>query len=617
MAPQRPWFYPGLGFLSYVKKYPFVFLFSFLSAAWWAIPFLFPKVFQYWNGPSGFSIFGDTLHFGILLFALLHQWLASPRLKNLKYRSVIFALGFGAVEAFYFYFDGNYFAGPSVQRLELFVTLAALLFPLTLREYSPEELWAFVVNGVQGLAAAFLVMLLAEGAARHLGFFFPQYQYSNFPQNAYFIACFLVLPWYLLGVLEKSFYAPEEKAAGKDLTGPGWVAGTLLALGAGYLFEFVKAFQGFFTARPVILNNVYDEREYFFGLAFYSMALAALLHLRKNRPWTALYPKILSLACLLLLAAMAFSPPNLHLSAGWIFWNYDFFSMMVWLAAVFLYFLLVQKPGWKRPVLSLLVLLSITSVGPLSQAQVAYRDRQNALKRDLTDSGLLKDGHFAKVSTEPDPKTQNRIYGEMRGIAGQYGLKGLRNWMPEELRGLNWDRENSPAQIPRLMDWLGLTQVKYFPQNRIDGKFLSYRVQGSGLTGDIAGYDWQQTFYFNRGSSPQQPGKKVSPYYVLELPDQSQTLLVECGGQTLAEIPLGPLAGRLVKYDYNDAVRNRVFPKDMVLEFSNNKVKVKLLFSAVNGFEEGKELQIQGGNGVLLVKPKRPLRSGPPRGTAD
>lgn len=249
-------------------------------------------------------------------------------------------------------------------------------------------------------------------------------------------------------------------------------------------------------------------------------------------------------------------------------------------------------------------MLGVTSVGPLSPAQLTRQDRQDALKQDLIEFGLLKNGRLVKVSPQPDAKTQNRIYWDFRQMAYEYGLKPLRDWLPEELRGLNWDKENSLSHLPQLMDWFGLDPVKYFPNNPYSGRTY-YHAWKTSLIGDIAGYDWQQNFgfnQFNQGANPKRPGNQNATGYVLEFPIQSQYLLVEYGNQTLGKIPVGTLADRLVKYNYNDVIRNRVLPKDMVLEFSNDKVKVRLVFSDVSAIRVGQELQIKSGSGVLLAR---------------
>ena len=256
-----------------------------------------------------------------------------------------------------------------------------------------------------------------------------------------------------------------------------------------------------------------------------------------------------------------------------------------------------------RPVFSLWVLMTLTLAGPLNPSCLSIDDHESVLKKEMTEAGMLKEGYLVKLPVLPDRAVLRQIQNGLYWLAQNEGLNWFRSSFPPELRDLDWSKGNPSINFQHLLDWLGrepinnpyVTQKKFSIQARVNG------VSQPGLPGvKQLGDEEMQDFNISQG----QLVPNRNPGYFLGFPNQTQFLILYFGGQSLGEIPLDSLIPKLAHYDINDTLRSQVRPKDMIVEYKNGNVRVKLFFSFLNTYRENGKLKIRSGNGVLLAKRK-------------
>jgi hypothetical protein len=284
----------------------------------------------------------------------------------------------------------------------------------------------------------------------------------------------------------------------------------------------------------------------------------------------------------------------------------DFYAFFIlqWFIGVFAYFLLRKDADWVRPVFSLWVLMTLTLVGPLSPSSLSIDDHEHTLKMEMTEVGMLKDGLLVKLPVLPDHATLSQIQSGLYWLAQNEGLNCLRPSFPPELRDLNWNKGNPSVNFQHLLDWLGREPTNpnpYVTQKRFSIETRVNTVSSPASSGvKQLGDEEIQDFNFFQG----QVVPSRNPGYFLGFPNQTQFLILYFDGQPLGEISLESMIPKLVHYDVNDILRSQVKPKDMVLEYKNKKVKLKLFFSNLVVYTEDGKRKIRMGSGTLLAKRK-------------
>jgi hypothetical protein len=618
VTQQRFWLPPGLSFRAYLKKYPFVFLFSFICAFCW-IPnsgtawFLINATTILKNIP-GYSPWTYAFLFGIPFFSLLHLLAASPLLQKFKYPVALYALGIDILYGFYVYLSDNKVTWLVFSHFFDTAGLAAFLWPLAGWKLSRGEVQGYLWNFVTGLLNGFLAYFTLTGiftwiplvlAVSFYDFFFSTFhvtlpnQINEFIGPASQTAAFLAFPWYLLGGLEKTLGSAEKPQGWGAPLGPRISFGLRLLVFAGYLFEGFKMFQQWRTHQA---NYFFDEKILLLFLALFSIGLVSEQRGNRFEIGRRTYTKIISVLSISLLLFAGFLH-HAEWNGTWSGLDFYSFFFLQWFIGVFAYLLFRKEKVWVGPVLSLWVLLALTLAGPLNPENLSIRDHENNLKSIMTETGMLKEGLLVKLPTLPDRGSLNQIQNGLYWFAQNGGLNWLKHSFPPELQDLDWDKEKSYSLLPRLLDWLGREKplTPYLHQNFFSIKPPS--IQKGSVRVQQLGDDELQDFNMNQGSAAPFVSSNSNGYF-LGFPKQTQILFVFYDGQPLAEVPLEKLAQRLAKYDITDALRRRVNPKDMTLEYENKKVELKFYFSNVSTYSEDGKLKIRNGTGVLLAKRK-------------
>jgi|GEM_PF-7088511 len=500
----------------------------------------------------------------------------------------------------------------------LMVTLAALLWPLAGWNLSREERSAYFWNFLRDLFAGFVVFFIVSGmlisCLAFIGFINRNFlTFIIFGRHlagspaisldgrneiiglAYQIASPFLFPWYILGSLEKTLGRVGQPMEGSIPFGERTTLGVLAVLAVGFPLEGWK-----------IVSQWMDRRSIFFLDEKILLLLLALLFIGLVRAqkgkwfgrWQGVYPKIISGLSFVLVLFSGFYHPTQPPGGAWPGDVYYSLIYAVWFAGVFAYFFLRPDAGWVKPVMTLLVLLGLCLTGPLNPENLAIKDRENVLRNNLANAGLLKDGKLVKAVPSDNTRPQVQFGWELRMIVQEDGLNWLKGAFPPELLGLDWDQQKGPANLPRLIDWLGFPPLPN-PSNPSAYKYFTVR-NGMQRMKNFGSY---QLVDFNANLNGGLP--KILPEYFLTLSDPVKYLILLDRGRSAGEIPIAFLVPLLAKYDMTDTLRRMVPPEDMFLKFENKKVEVELNFQSVMVKNLDGKWVIQSCGGQMLVRRKK------------
>ncbi len=610
MAEEKPWLFPSMGFRAFLNQYPFVFFFSFLCAFDWifgsATASCFISAQTHLKVVQGYSPWTYTFLLGIALFALLHLLTESPRFQKLKYRQAVYALGIGALYCFYLFMKNQDITWIVFAHWFGAAALAAFLWPLVGWRLSPEEAHSYFWNFVEAFLKSVLVYFVLTAILSSIfgdGFLVAYLRYSlhidlPYPVNNYYgiassdTATFLVFPWYLLGNLGSFLNSPEKKKEESSVLGPRTAVGIASVVLVFYLFNGYVIFGPWWKH----VTRYFVDGNYLLPLAgLFSIGVVRLQKGPWFIKWRGLYTKVISGLSILFLA---FKGVIHNLYWGGIWEDLHFYSIFIllWFAGVFIYFLLRARAGWVWPAFALWVMMVLTLVGPFNPMSLSSWEHQNILKKEMSDAGILKDGQLVKPSPPLNQSTFGPIEGNLYWFSQNQGLNWLRKFFPPELGDLDWGKEKTRANLPKLLDWLGQAKPQPpYPNTK------TFSIQNPGLRYGLKRLgDYElQDFYICQGQVKNNP--QNYPGYFLGFPNLAQFLLIEFDGISLGEIPLDSLAKKIQREDAQGIPKDKMQPNAMTLEFENKKVEVKLYFSSVGTYLDGKQLKILSGSGVLVA----------------
>jgi hypothetical protein len=519
-------------------------------------------------------------------------------------------LGFGVLLGLFFAMsEGNWMWSDFFQPF-LIVTLAAFLWPLAGWNLSKDETHVYFWNVLKGLLKAFAAFFLASGLFIWLlsllsglvvnGQFYNLIHSRNTPATpdviglSYQIFSPLVFPWYILGGLSKNLdrKAPEPAVS----FGARTTIGVLGLLAIGLPLEGLKVFQQWKNHQSIFFL---DEKILLFLLALLSIGMVKAQKEKAFEKWQGIYPKIISGLCVVLILLTGFYHPARVWGGAWTKDVYYSLIYVVWFLGCFIYFFLCRKANWVKPVLGLWLLLIVTWAGPLSPQSLSLKSREFLFKNTLAQDGLLKDGLLTKVMSETQSSQLNPVIWGLKGLSHEDGLNWLKSSFPPELRLLDWSRSNGEANLPRLIDWLGLPAL---PTRNNSNPYQQYSTKND--RNEVKYFGPYELIEFNFGPGNVMPSRDV-PEYFLFFPNPSQSLNVIYRGKLVGVIPLNKLAElaeRLSKYSDNPFMRGHIPSEDMGLEYKNKSVDIKLSFTNLSTITTDGKPVIQGGAGSMLVR---------------
>jgi hypothetical protein len=613
MVQKRFWFFPDIDLLTYIRKYPLVFIVSLLSALFWFPEFLIRIYLHIPRGSGngdlpGYSFYLDSLYFGIPFFALLHLFLNDRRFQLSKYRVLVQGLGLLVLYGFFAHFSGADALDTSkvYRQFVMAACLAVLLFPLSEMWDSAEKRWAYFTNlavtsvgsGLLWLASTMLLdLVISHIPTLKWGSYVP------YGEIAPEMGAYLIFPWYFMGALDKAI---RPKQGGKE---KGMVLDRRIVIGGIFLVVLLYLFDGFvlikgWISHKSLSDEFFDNTSAYAAIALGSFILMVPMTLRNAPGWTTVYRKWASGISIPLLVYAAYEHFHPLGTEPWGIATYSDFFLVIWLVGTFCYFLLKDDPSWKWPALAGLAMLVVTLAGPLSPWELGYGEHRRHLEAVLKDAGMLSGGHVVKPATEPDKKVYAKITEEINWITQNAGLNRIQGLFTQDLgalrksvEGNSWSDSERVAES--LMEMVGVQQCDVYNFPSLTTSYASKRQK----TLDVSGFGEYEALNFS-GGCPINPSQEKEKHYVTGLSGENEILAIKYGDEFVADIPLAKLTQNLMKYDYSQITRRMIPQREMTLDYENQKIKVRICFFRVSAFKVGDHLKVSSGEGALLAKRK-------------
>lgn len=203
--------------------------------------------------------------------------------------------------------------------------------------------------------------------------------------------------------------------------------------------------------------------------------------------------------------------------------RYFLICLGLWLACMFVYFLLSRRPDIRYVPMTLAALALLTSAGPWSAYSAGLASQSARLERLLAGNGLLAGGRAVRLDRELPAETRRDISGVLDYIVGHHGAEALEKYFPA---GNRTSRE--------FMAFLGQEYLRRWEK---DGPATTaFRADLAGIP--VAGYDLAVKFYARAAKAPAPPPKAG---WQVQVRREERLAKVFRDGKFLADVPLGPL----------------------------------------------------------------------------
>ncbi len=612
MKTKSAWLFPEIDILTYIKNYPLVFFFSFVSAFSLSLGtlahiFLAQRV--------DIAVPGSTsmircFQLGIPLFAFLHLFLEKKILKWIKTPALLYVLGFVFLYLCfsYFYSHENLDTTSTFLHLYLLLVGASLCLPLLGMTDSPRRQWNYLSTLLFGLSGAvlltlavsfFLQKILGHIPWPYFSYFFQDDSYGNLLGNSMFLT--LIYPWYLTGSLRKAIQGGEEPEEEGLAVGSYVFYGVMFMVLTGYFFDFLLAADG-------LASLALTSDEFLYGilttclLVYGSFLLMIPVRLKQDSSWITQYQKIfsgVSIPILLFAGFILVKGANYGSLT-----SFYFLYALVWFAFVFIYSFFKPKAGLAWPAFLLLALMAVSWGGPLSVRELSFRHSQVSLGKKLAENGMLQNGKVVKPQNPLDQKKYNELETELSVIATNFGLSRLQSWFTQDLS--TFGKQETPngysntgwEDSQRLLQLIGVQQCDTMVATSQPTGFSAKAAQVFNL----AGYDQLQRIYVT-ATCPALT-KENRDKYLVSLSGQNKLLMVQYNGEYIVDIPLSKIEQVLRAHDYSEVFHMNIPQEELSVEFENQKVKTKVYFEHVQAFKIGQDYRVSGGQATFLIKRK-------------
>lgn len=261
--------------------------------------------------------------------------------------------------------------------------------------------------------------------------------------------------------------------------------------------------------------------------------------------------------------------------------RYFLICLGLWLAGMFLYFLLSRRPDIRRVPMTLAALAFVTSVGPWGAYSAGLASQSARLQRLLAENGLLAAGKAVKLDRALPVETRREIGGTLDYILRYHGGAPLEKYFPAGLR-----------TSKDLMAFLGQEYVRRWAQDGVTS--LQLRADRTGM--DISGYGRAARFSASDSKAPVPQGEAG---YRAQLRREERSLRVFKDGKFLVDVPLEPLLGTAASARGEERVEQGLLKAEAV----KGPLKIRVYFSSLDLERKDQgPFEPRYAEGLLLIK---------------
>lgn len=257
----------------------------------------------------------------------------------------------------------------------------------------------------------------------------------------------------------------------------------------------------------------------------------------------------------------------------------------LWVLGTMLYWNFSRRRNNISLPLSLAILALVSVCGPLSSYAISIKSQTNRFYNIVTRYDMLSDQKLKTPKTEISDADKKEINEIIKYFQSNHTLKDLK-YLPEDF---------GVAQMP---EFFGFEYQRY---GGIDGKqyFLYVAQNPTGPLG-IKDYDYLFDFYtFNK------PKILADDQIKAEYDPEKKELKIEYQGELVYQKSFWEYLNHIYENHKSSLTSQTLENKEMEIIDENDRVKVKILFTKLNGYTDSqKEINFTAEEFYLLVKLK-------------
>jgi len=269
----------------------------------------------------------------------------------------------------------------------------------------------------------------------------------------------------------------------------------------------------------------------------------------------------------------------------------------LWLAGIFLYFILSKNPDIKKVPVSLSALLVLSAVGPWSARSLSLHSQRARLACLLSENGMLANGKAVKASVEPDKEKEKQISATLDYIIKTHGPDKLALYFPSDMPAIKdyRAREKTRTQTQDFTNFLGIEYIgKWEIKNR---RPVFLEADRSGV--DIKGYD--KAVQFSAVSSAAGFSADNGTYEVL-YSGKAGLLKIKRGRNKVCETDIKNILGTAKK---ENGDLQSVPQEKLCSSYEDKSVSLKICFNSISvNFNKNDIPEFESGRGLLLIREK-------------
>jgi hypothetical protein len=433
---------------------------------------------------------------------------------------------------------------------------------------------------------------------------------------------YVLVPWYWLSATEKSIQQAQRPGSEGPSVPVKFLMTVLVFVCLFYFGDSLLVGKWLFTMVPVSFKYVFFILASGLG-ALFSFFLFMGFDEGRWENWMGVYHRWISWFSfpILAYAFFVFSKNGevdftryiyrLHINTAFI--NEYVLLALVWLVMVFFIALNSKRFCLYRPLLVLILILAMTTFGPLSIRELAFRRHAANLEKIFNANEMLVGGRIQKSEVSVDAETYQNIHKEFVFISQYVGVDKMQKWFAQDLKTLDIKKQpvgmgyedgyagqyEAEQTADRLFQMIGLEQCGSASYPTLELYYMAER----GIF-DVTGYHEMQELSFGGGCEVGTVDPKAPTQYTAKLTDMGRKLTLSYGKDEVAEIEFEQLYPVLGSYMKNDVKRSQIPTEALVVLNQGKKAKVKIYLQSLTVMSEKGAFRVTSGQGTLLVNRK-------------
>ncbi|MFO7612948.1 MAG: DUF4153 domain-containing protein [Clostridia bacterium] len=262
----------------------------------------------------------------------------------------------------------------------------------------------------------------------------------------------------------------------------------------------------------------------------------------------------------------------------------------IWMLGVMVYLSIVNYSNRNTRIItvSLAVIAMLSVVGPWNAIAVGRISQTNRLEKLLVENNMISNGMVVKADPGISDKTKGQISSKVEYLESVYGLKGA-DYLPDDF---------SIGDMGKVMGFDYFYYYEERPLDIEDRDYISINQKNTGGILDISGFDYLWDTENWEKSSMETPAGTLSFQFQME---QSAAMLdVELDGVVVFTRNLYDFIPEIKeKWIANEGV---ITFDDLTFDFDVQGIGIRLVFTGIEMYDEGKGLQTGWLRCAVLVK---------------